>query len=196
MMAKGLADTAPSDAVIAPYLAASIEEFKNRVGWGPFLEEVSADWRYDPAEYGDYLDLNMGFTAISAVRTGLTYSDSTGTLLTAERDYLLEPYDARAKNRPYTRIQFLVGMGSGSKSIKVTGTRGFDDEIPDDVWAAVLGQGVVKAVEGLTENAGDVEEIKQGQVTIKYNVEDGGSILTKLSNAFESVVSRYERMVM
>lgn len=196
MVLKGLADPAPSDADITPYLNSAIAEWEDRTGWKPFLEGASADWRFDPPEYGRTLELRTGFTLISAVRTGITVSNATGSLLVVEQDYFLKPYDAASRFQPITEIEFLVSPGTYPKSIKVTGKKGYHTQIDDAAWEAVLSKAVINAVEGLTENAGDIDMIQQGPVKIQYaKSEEGGSILAKLQSKFDDAVARFMRVV-
>jgi hypothetical protein len=192
MVAAGLVDTAPAD--LQDYIDAALEEFEDRTGFRPFLQGSSAAWRFDPPEFGQRLELRAGYTEITEVRTGLSATNATGTVLTVEEDYILLPYDARARNRPFTAIQFLASTGTGDKSIKVTGKKGFHNEIAEDAWLAVLGRAAVLAVEDLTSSGGEASRIKQGQVEIQYG-EDGGSILSKWNDRFDCTVGRYQRVV-
>lgn len=194
MVSSGLASAAPSADSIAPYILAAIEEWERKTGWRPFLEGASADWRYDPPAIGRTLDLQAGFTEISAVRTGLNPTDSTGTLLTAESDYELRPVDARAIDRPYYEIKFIASPGSGSKSIKVTGKKGFDNLIADEVWLAVARRSAFLAIGDLTSGGDLTKRIKQGPVEIEFS--SGGSTLERWAQALtHELISGYQRMV-
>lgn len=198
MVSAGLASAAPSEAELAPYINAAVAEWERLTGFRPWLETGSASYFYDPprVERRGFLDLATGFTAISAVAVGITPDDATGTVLTVSEDYVLRRFVENDSDTPYVAIQFLRGLSSRPQSIKVTGTKGYDDEIDDEVWLVVARQAATLAAEDLTQSGGDVDSIKQGQVTITYaSVEEGGSVLSKWRKGFERKAAGFRRTV-
>lgn len=195
MVSSGLASVAPDDDDITPYLNAAIAEWERQTGFRPWLQEDdAASYYYDGPGSTGILDLRAGFCTVTAIATGITYDDDTGTALTANRDYILEPLGAREADRPFTQVRFLVSWTNRPRSIKVTGIKGFDDEIADGVWLAVAREAARLAVEDLTESGGDVDRVKQGQVEIEYSSESG-SMLAKWGKSFQMLAASYARMV-
>lgn len=193
MVSAGLVSSAPSDESIEPYLGAAIEEWERSTGFRPFKEGGSASYRYDPPGPDGILELRAGFTAITAVAAYLNDTDETGVALIVLTDYELWPYEARAEDRPYTEIRFRRSVGSRARSVKVTGTRGYDDEIPYEAWVAVLKDAGQKYLNASVSGSAGARVIKQGPVTIEYT--DDGSVLTAWEQAIETVAHRYRRNV-
>lgn len=194
LLDAGLVTVAPSEDSLAPHIGAAIEEWERRTGFKPFKQAASASYRYDPPDPDGILDLKAGFTAITAVAAFLTDTDETGTVLTVLTDYELLPYDATTVDRPFTRILFRRSVGSRKRSLKVTGTKGFDDEIPYEAWLAVMQEAAQRYVRDATASGGGATEIKQGPVTIKYS-EGSGSVLAQWEKAVEKTAPGYRRTV-
>lgn len=196
MVSAGLASAAPTEAELSPYIDAAVGAWERKTGYKPWLSGASASYYYDGPPFGSVLDLQGGFISVSAVRIYITSDDDTGTLLTVNEDYILQPMGAQDRDEPFTEILFLTALSRNPRSIKITGVKGYDNEIADEVWLAVAREAARLAVEDLTSSGGDVEEIKQGPVTIKYaSSAEGGSVLSKWGDGFCNLAKRYRRMV-
>jgi hypothetical protein len=199
----GLGDP-PSNATLLHFINAGIAEIERRTGFKPFLgESVDQEYYYDPPLSNGILDLRAGFVSITSVRSNITCDDDDGTLLEECEDYRLYPLNAREGDRPFTEIRFARGMGGGPKSIKVTGKKGWDDEVPDDVWLSVLEIAEYLTPASLAQSGGNVSRIKQGQVEIEYgntttSSESGGTVVQRIigrwSGSINAIVKRYLRI--
>lgn len=185
--------TAPADLDV--HIGAAITSFQDMTGFNPFLEGASDDRRYDPPEYSDTLDLRGGFTSVTEVRVGLSYSDTTGTVLVETRDFDLLPLNARERNKPFTSIRFQSSLGCLPNSIKVTGLPGFDDEIPDDAWLAVRDAAMGLALLEILSGASTASEVQQGPVRIKFDNEEGRSKIDRWLAGLKTVAARYKRII-
>lgn len=180
------------------YLTAAITEFEARSGWQPFLEEPEdSTWWFDPPKFADrILDLEGGFTEITSVTVGADRG-MTGRVLTDLTDYLMMSYNLGVF-RPWNRIQFLTTPGYAPRSIKVIGLRGACATVPDDVFAAIRDYAGALAMPSITQALGAVSKVKQGPVEYTMSSSDddsGSSRVGAWTNAFNSVVSRYERVI-
>lgn len=180
------------------YLNAAITEFESRTGWQPFLEEAEdSTWWFDPPKYADrILDLEGGFTEITSVTIGADRG-MTGTVLTVLTDFVMKSYNLGIF-RPWNRIQFLTSPGYAPRSVKVIGLRGACATVPDDVFAAIRDYAGALAMPAITQALGAVTKVKQGPVdyTLSSSDEDSGSSrVGSWTNAFTSVVNRYERVI-
>jgi hypothetical protein len=181
------------------YLNAAVTEFESRTGWSPFLADAEdSTWWFDAPRYADgILDLEGGFTVITSVTVG-AHQGNTGRALTVTNDFAPMSYNGPGEFRPWNRIRFLTSCGYQPRSIKVIGKRGACATVPDDVFLAIRDYAGALAMPSITQALGAVTKVKQGPVeyTMGNSDEDSGtSRVGAWTNAFDSAVSRYERML-
>jgi hypothetical protein len=163
------------------------------VGYPVFKVESADSTRYfSPHEcYGQgILSLKCGYVSITSVTVGLTATDTTGTVLTVNQDYWLEPLGG---DGPYHYLRFWSLPAGEIRSIKVIGKRGYStDGIPDDVWLAVCKKAAAMAISNTL--MGVTSSITQGPVSIGTGG-SGGGITSALENEYKTVVGsgRYVR---
>lgn len=179
----------PTGVVADDMIAAAVSAFEQQTGWVPFLQTTSGS-RYLHPTFDYVLPLGCGYTAISAVKTGYSPSDA-GTTLTVNVDYWLEPLSARDENKPYTQIRFNTRQAGQPRSIVVTGTRGYNDTIPEDAWQAVMAYACVGVILVKNGYIGPVADVTQGTVKVGYSVEADRGSVAALSMQFNMAVARY-----
>lgn len=171
-------------------LEASIEEaiswWEIETGYKPFLQGSSASYFYDPPGPnqkglnkggGKELFLARGFTAVTAVATGITPEDAVGTVLTVGTHYRLKPYNAAADNVPYTKIEFTYPVWGLAASIKVTGTPGYAAEIPASAYRGILKMAGAETLRSLRESMSiSPTEWKEDDVTERLSIENVGKL--------------------
>lgn len=199
MVSEGFLSSVPADpSIYQDYIDAAVREWETTTGYQPFLgETVDSETYFDPPDYGKVLELRTGYISITSIEVGLSYTVTSSTALTAIRDYNLRPHDARARYEPYHSIEFYVSLGDGPRSIKITGKRGYDDEIHEDAWLAVAYKAIVNTAEAVTSHGAILEEIKEGPVTYKFgDMAEGGSgdKLSLFRKHFAATAAQYERI--
>ena len=132
-------------------IAGATSEFENLMRFEPFLNTTSAVWKFSPEDLQNtpnrlpWIDLDGGFTSVSAVYVGVS-TTSAGTLLTNNVDYFLRPANAVAKGKPYTYIEFnstlpysvYTGISYYPDSVQVTGVKGYCTSCPQWAYQAIL----------------------------------------------------------
>jgi hypothetical protein len=103
---------------------------------------------------GRILQVRGGYVSITSIRTGITPSDATGTLLVLNTDFRLLPYDAALNNRPYTSIELTYPLWGAPRSVKITGKRGYSVEMNAEVWNAIRMLAASMYLEALKEGKG------------------------------------------
>lgn len=179
----------PAGVSLQDEIDAAIGELHKAIGFAPFLASASDGYYYTPPRSTTLL-LGGPFFAITEVRTN--YSTAyAGDLLTSGDDYWLEL-------PPYGYIAFESRQYGDINSIKVTGQKGVTDDIPVDLWKAVLDRaagGVLDQSVSLGDVAGPISRIKQGGVDIEF----GGKITTMsatMSDRATKVFKSYRRPVL
>lgn len=169
----------------------AIAQFGIDTGYPVFMVEASDSTRYfSPHEcYGrGLLSLKCGYVSITSVTTGLSATELTGTVLTVNQDYWLEPLGG---DGPYHYLRFWSLPAGEIRSIKVIGKRGYSTEgVPDDVWVAVAKKAAARCISNTLMAA--ASSITQGPVSIGTGG-TGGGIASALETEYKAVVGRYSR---
>lgn len=182
LIAAGISAEAPSG--VGTYASGAAEEWEMKTGYKPFLADSA-----DSTEYFDgpapscYLDLRGGYVSITSLATGITATDTTGTVQTVNSDYF-----------PVYSGDTIVGIDFnaplfGKRTIKIVGKRGYSASIPDEVYNAILQKAAADCAPYLT-GLGDLKSIKQGPVEYQFNE----SSLKLWASAFDRLALRYRRV--
>jgi hypothetical protein len=191
------------------YAEAALDMFEADTGYMPFKSIASASYYYDSPGLtprgslgrhslggGKVLVLTPTFTAVTAVRVGITADDDDGTLLVENRDYYLKPFNRSAKRRPIEWIEFATPVYHGPRGIKVVGTAGFTDLIPEGAFETVLdGACMLAGADILGVNMQGLSSWKEGDSS-----EDLGEAMPRTVAAFvkgyQLGVRRYRRPIL
>lgn len=160
----------------------------------PFLgANIDVEVTLDPPYKvrGFILDLEGGFWEITSITRGVT-AYSTGTLLVEGTDYDLLPLDASTEERGWNEVRFRAHPGLEPASIVIVGKRGYARQLPDDLFDAELDEMCRRAESKIASSTSNVEEIKQGPVTVKFG-KSGGS-WSDADKRFKSVARSYMRI--
>lgn len=143
---------------------------------------------------GRILNLGTGLLSVTTLTSGKTGLTS-GTVLTADTDYVLRPYDAPAEGQPYRSIEFLAPQWGSAKSVEIVGVWGWSATIPDDVWAGVLAGAAARAGRVLAGRlTGGVARVAVGGDTFDFGANAWGAQIGAWSDEFDALVRRYMRM--
>lgn len=167
---------------------AAIADFEAQSGYAPFLgATAAADWTFDPPSKipGFILDLEGGFWDVDAIVIG-------ETTLTTD-DYDLLPLNAASESRGWNEIRFLFHPGFTPASVVITGKRGYAEELPDDVYEAILGEILRRATLKASAGGERPTGVKQGLVTIKL-ASGENSTLEEAQEQYDSTILKYRRM--
>ena len=181
----GVGGSIPSGYTAADIIAGVIQEWEEATGWEPFLADASATTRQFDPTFGYTLRLPGYYTV-----TGVTVD---GVAKTVNVDYWLHPQNHTAKKVPITSLRFHDPLTGEPASIAVTGRLGYDHEIKEDAWLAVLNKAVARCLELAAGPYGSVSEIEQGLVKVKYGQEAGRSTIDRFKAEFEKAARRYRR---
>lgn len=177
-------------------MAAAVRAFEKHVGWSPFLTTPATSVQHDPPKDG-ILWLASGFVSVSSVVTGYS-STSDGTELTEGTDYVLLPRNADLRNYCYDRVDFFGARSGAPGSVLVTGVPGRmtdnDPELDDVKFWLLRGAAASVALESQGQE-GPMQRLKQGPVEMEFSVEAGRSRIEQWTAGYESMVSRYQRIV-
>lgn len=142
-------------------IAAAAEDWETATGYKPFLADAADVTRYyDPD--GDVIFFRGGYVSVTSVTVDVA-PGSDGTVLTVNQDYWLDPRD----DLPHKRLYFSEWRRGDPQSIKIIGKRGYQVQIDELVWKAILCRGAELLVpelsaaisKGLVKwKAGDVEK--------------------------------------
>lgn len=165
------------------YVASAVAEWEAMTGWSPFLSSGTEETRsFDPPRYSAHgFRLEIGaWRTIATVEIGGRVLESGEYVL---RNVSIEP-------EPVYAVDFLVSVGGGPLSIEITGERGFCDNLPDDVFQAVLGKAAYDASASSVSGATRLSSVQQGDVKYSY---DADAVRT-LQTRFLAAVARYARV--
>lgn len=173
------------DSVLQASLQAGVTIFERGTGYKPYIAEGSTSDQYaSPNDcLGGLLRLPVACYTVTAVRVGLSSTDTTGTLLVENEGYWLEPLGSDHVN--YIRLNALPS--GGWRSIKVTGRKGRALTVPDDAWAAIVNYAIARGQSLVTGGASD---ISQGPVSIKYG---GSSAQALAEKELAAAIARHKR---
>ena len=145
------------------YAAQAKQAWESIVGY-PFLGTGSSGDTLFDANCSETLIFGSWYSSITAVAVGVSEDNTAGTALNIGTDVFL------MKNR-YSKIygiKFPSAIYGAQESIKVTGVSGWDDELPDDVFDAVMAYAVGLALNDLRAQNGVVSATKQPGSEIQY----------------------------
>lgn len=181
----GVGGSIPSGYAAADIIAGVVSEWEGATGWEPFLAEAGTQTlQFDPS-FGYTLRLPGFFSITSVTVNGVTMSEGT--------DFWVIPYNNTSKMKPITGLRFLEPLTGLPRTISVTGRVGYDDDIHEDAWLAVLNKAVARCLKLAAGANGSVSELKQGLVDVKYNVAGGQDTISRFESEFDKAVRRYRR---
>lgn len=187
----GYGITAPDGLTLQDVIDEVTSDVETLTGYQPFIQGASGDHYYDPPALTPGLGFSLffrgGFTAVSALAVGVT-TDFAGTTLTENVEYWLKPYGAPTRKRPFRYIEFLRCPTGSLRSIKVTGTPGFSDNIPLDLWMAHKREAARRVMDLPNVHPASATEIKEGQVTLKFSK----SVSEQIRAEFMSAINKYK----
>lgn len=119
---------------------AAVADWERDTGWKPFLstgDDEEREFLVDPGRPDQYLPrlvsrrlfLHAGLLDVTSVKSGTGEDLPSGT-------WALMPRDGVTLQAPYTDIW----VGAHVRSIVINGKWGFCEDLPEDVWRAVLGR--------------------------------------------------------
>ena len=168
------------------YIDAAIEQLEDISGRSPYLVDGSDVTEKFLMDGSDWLDLKGKWTSITSITID-------GTALTVNEDFWLDPFGG-----PYTVVRFLSQWVTYPDEVVIVGKRG--TTIPQRVYDAVLkwasGEVIAQEATAGTIDVGEVTEIKQDSVTLKFAGSGTGSMTTadRLKAEAETVFRRERRM--
>jgi hypothetical protein len=181
----GVGASIPAGYTAADIIAGIVQEWEHMTGWEPFLAEVGTQTRqYDPT-FAYTLSLPGFFTITSVTVNGVSMAEGT--------DYWVLPYNNTSTMKPITGLRFLNPLTGLPRTISVTGRLGYDDDIHEDAWLAVLNKAVARCLEVAAGASGSISELEQGLVKVKYGQEAGRSTIDRLNSEFKKTAMRYRR---
>lgn len=156
--------TIPTGVSLQDELDGAVAALHRAIGYSPYLAGVSASYDYTPPRSFTLL-LGGPFFTVTGVKTNKT-NDYAGDALTEGVDYWLKGLG------PYSYIEFETRQYGDPNSIEVTGQRGATDDIPVDLWKAVLdyaAAGVMEQSVGTGQTtAGPMTSVKQGAMSVSF----------------------------
>ena len=175
----------PAGYTAADIIAGAIQEWEGLTGWEPFLADAGTSTRQFDPTYAYTLSLPGFFTITSVVVEGVTMTEGT--------DYWALPYNNSSLMKPITGLRFLRPLTGLPRTISVTGRLGYDDDIHEDAWLAVLNKAVARCLEIAAGASGSISELEQGLVKVKYGQEAGRSTIDRFKDEFTKTAMRYRR---
>lgn len=156
------------------------EDWCKDTGWEPFLGEAETRY-YDPNGLRT-LDPGAGILSLSALTIG-------GTAQVLNTDYFLTPYNGF----PKTLVSFSFPLSGEPRSVVLTGTFGYANEVPDGVVRALLARGASLTTALLYGAGGLKREVQEGDV--RYKLADGEQSQTAAwDREYQTQVRRYRRV--
>lgn len=137
---------------------AAWQAWETETGFNPYLKRAGVTRYFDPpgprqsgwnnqvtnnSGGGRTLTLDQGLLALTSLTAGVTIDNPTGTLLTLDQDYMLQPYNALADGEPYRYIEFHYTPYGSARSIKAIGDWGEVSTLKALHWDAILRYGLV-----------------------------------------------------
>jgi hypothetical protein len=172
----GLGITLPTNSTtLAIALGSAIERWEATVGVTPwFVATNAAASNYTLSPNGSDTLFIPPFATVTAVSIYDEVQDTDS--------YEKRPSLAADTYRPITHIKFTRNMSGPAGSITITGLKGFQTSIFDDVYQLVLDMAVQSVFERAQLSAvaasgasGPMTEVRQADVTVKYGGGSGAS---------------------
>lgn len=186
-----------SDAEAGLCLNAAIADWESRT-YSPFVNSASGDWYFDmPCERGRYEFKTTVFSTVTAVRVGLSPTDTSGTLLVEGTDYELWPYNHTNMDLPVKALVFYYDYYRWPRfprGMKITGVAGWATTYPDDAWLAIrdmaMAHGLLRVIQGVST----LSEEQQGPVKVQYDTAKGHSKIEIMTANFKATALGYQRI--
>lgn len=199
----GLGFTAPSGITVADEITAAVDQWEKDTRWDPWDEDASTTLYLTPNDQ-DTIFLPKPFTAITEVKSGVNVPLSiAGTVLTEGSAWFPLSVIPGDTTKPIYAIRFSSRQSGAVDSISVTGTPGYQATIDQRVWQAVrdlaaaliIEKAQIKAAAALSiAGAGALTEIKQENVTLKFDGSEMAGTAARLRSSYDSAVKVYKRM--
>lgn len=182
----GVGGAVPAGYTAADLIAAAIAEWERKTGWTPFLANVgTTTLEHDPSGWYTLRLRAPFFTVTSVTVDGVTKASGT--------DFWPMPYNSQTVMTPIVGLRFREPLVGDPMTISVTGRLGYDDDIHEDAWMAVLNRAVAMVLEIDAGTTGQATEIEQGLVKVKYDSTSGRGTIDRLNKNFTETVMRYKR---
>lgn len=153
-------------------VAAGLRWWEDATGFDPFEAAAADVTRYLSPDGTALLEPGFGITAALTSLTVGYSTTSSGTALTANQDYWLEPLNAIADGKPATLIRFSCRQTGLPRSIVVVGKLGYcpNATIPEDAWYGVLlaSAAVLGPQLDALQSQGGLKRMTEGDVTYEY----------------------------
>ena len=169
----GLGFTIPTNVSLTIELAAAIRTWESAVGVTPWFvatDTATSTYRTSPTG-GDRVFIPPFATVTEVAQYGTAFDSDL---------YDTCPSLASAQYKPITYIKFQNNIVGDAESITVTGIKGYQTSIFDDVYQLVLDLTVANvykkaqmAAVAASGASGPITEVRQADVTVKYG--SGGS---------------------
>lgn len=165
-------------------IAHAIDSFESDTGWKPFLASSSVLelFTFTLKDSKRFIFPN-GAVVVGSVKY-------LGEELVEGEDYVLEPLDTVPKRR----LTFATPKMIIFNALEIEMLQGYTDELPSEVWFALIDKAVHRFIVDSQKDTGDVTSTRQGEVSFTYSGVGGGSIASarRLKN-YQEVVAKYRR---
>ena len=181
-------------------VAAAISEWGRLTRYPDFLAETSSSTAYYDSDGTPYLSLK-GYISISAVTTGITWSESGGVVSEVAGTSRYEKVDYLARREkadedsPLTWLEWLSVPCAGTQSVKIVGVKGAYSNLPDEAWSAILDGAIVRMYRLVAQkNSGGASEIAIGNGDLKVKFGDWKNVpLMECAANFKTASKAYRR---
>ena len=173
-------------------LDSAVRKFQDQTGRQGFLGDGSTvSVLYNPPDgrSGRLLLYIDDFYEIDAVACAVNSANPAGRVLTLDVDYALLPDNPSGWAFPFERIEFFCYLGFERRSVKVTGKRGYQSDVPPDVFEGILEESSAVALTNSVGTAGSIKQDRQGERSRSY--ETSHTTIDRLHEAFDAKVARY-----
>lgn len=139
------------------------------------------------------LFLHAGLLSVTTLKVSKTLTNPTGTTLTINSDFWLEPQSSPQYNKPYTYITFRQIQYGEPHSIEIVGSWGYCMTMTEDEFRAVLKLGAADAIDSLIAfKFGGLQSWTEADVTEKYDLKYGG-LAEQYRATVAKALGRYRR---
>lgn len=167
---------------------------------GPERGQSQAQYRTTFGRGGSsLLETDNGFVSVTQVTTGIGYDPSgneiNGTVRTLHTEYDLYPENALAGRSPYEWLEFSFPLYGTRRSVKVTGRFGFCDNLSENVWRAILGNGAhwMQAEAQLLVTGGQARYKLDSVLEVQFPVDALTTHFKPWRDRFLTVAGKYDR---
>lgn len=158
-------------------LLAAQRQFEKDTGYEPFAKETRTERLTPPEFFNENLILPSNLLSLSSItHNGTTISSS---------DYLFEVGDD---------FIYLMREYDPTYKIVITGSFGYDEEVPEDVIDGLIAKVMLKNLRNLGLPYGDVQKVKEDSVMLEFDNAGGRSEVDRLEQEYDNIVQTYMRM--